>query len=153
MRTTKGPVKMSISWHRDNKFLSFYQLLMILLFCCCCSVAKSCLTLCGPVNCSMPSSSVLHCFPVFAQIHVHWIDDAISHLILCCPLLLLSLIFPSIRVFSNEFAAPTRWSKYWSFNFSNSLPNEYSGLMSFRIDLFDLLAVQGALKSLLQHND
>ena len=73
-----------------------------------------------------------------------------NHLILCRPLLLPS-IFPSIRVFSNE-SLPIRWPKYWSFTFSNSPSNEYSGLISFRIDWFDLLAVQGMLKSLLQHH-
>ena len=74
-----------------------------------------------------------------------------NHLILCCPLLLLPSIFPSIRVFSNELALHIRWPKYWSFSFSNSPSNECSGLISFRIDWFDLLAVQGTLKSLLQH--
>ena len=75
-----------------------------------------------------------------------------SHLILYCPLLLLPLIFPSIRVFSNESALHIRWPKYWSFNFSISSSNEYSGLISFKIDWFYLLAVQGTLKSLLQHH-
>ena len=75
-----------------------------------------------------------------------------NHLILCCPLLFPPSIFPSIRVFSNELALHIRWPKYWSFNFNISLSNEYSGLISFRIDWFDLLAVQGTLKSLLQHH-
>ena len=75
-----------------------------------------------------------------------------NHLILCCPLLLLPSIFPSIRVFSNESAVQTRWPKYWSFSFSFSPSNEYSGLISYKIDWFDLLAVQGILKSLLQHH-
>ena len=75
-----------------------------------------------------------------------------NHLILCRPLLLLPSIFPSIRVFSNESVLPIRWPKYWSFSFSISLSNEYAGLISFRMDLLDLLAVQGALKSLLQHH-
>ena len=75
-----------------------------------------------------------------------------SHLILCHPLLLLPSIFPSIRVFSNESALHIRWLKYWSFSFSISPSNDYSGLISFRIDSFDLLAVQGTLKSLLQHH-
>ena len=74
-----------------------------------------------------------------------------NHLILCCPLLLPS-IFPSIRVFSNESALGIRWPKYWSFSFSISPSNEYSGLISFRMDWLDLLAVQGTLKSLLQHH-
>jgi len=75
-----------------------------------------------------------------------------NHLILCCPLLLLPSIFPSIRVFSNELALPIRWSNYWSFSFRNSPSNEYSGLISFMIDWLDLLSVQGTLKSLLQHD-
>ena len=75
-----------------------------------------------------------------------------SHLILCHPLLLPPSIFPSIRVFSNESVLPIRWPKYWSFSFSISLSNEYSGLISFRMDWLDLLAVQGTLKSFLQHH-
>ena len=75
-----------------------------------------------------------------------------NHLILCCPLLLLPSIFPSIRVFSNESALRMRWPKYWSFSFSISPSNEHSGLISFRMDWLDLLAVQGTLKSLLQHH-
>ena len=76
-----------------------------------------------------------------------------NHLILCHPLLLLPSIFPIIRVFSNESALPIKWPKYWSFSFNISLFNEYSGSISFRVDLFDLLAVQGTLKSLLQHHN
>ena len=87
-----------------------------------------------------------------AQTHVHWVGDAIHNLIFCHPLLLLPSIFPSIRVFSNESDLRIRWPKYWSFSFSISPSNEYSGLFSFRIDWFDLLAVQGTLKSLLQHH-
>ena len=75
-----------------------------------------------------------------------------NHLILCHPLLLLPLIFPSIRVFSNESALCIRWPKYWSFSLNISPSNEYSGLISFRMDWLDLLAVQGTLKSLLQHH-
>ena len=75
-----------------------------------------------------------------------------NRFILCCPLLLLPSIFPSIRVFSNELALPIRWPKYWSFSFSISPFNEYSGLISFRVDWFNLLAVQGTCKSLLQHH-
>ena len=75
-----------------------------------------------------------------------------NHLILCCPLLLMPSISPSIRGFSNESALPIRWPKYWSFSFSISPSNEYSGLISFRIDWFDLLVIQGTLKSLLQHH-
>ena len=75
-----------------------------------------------------------------------------NHLILCCPLLLLSANFPSIRVFSNEPALHTRWPKYWSFSFSINSSKQYLGLISFKIDWFDLLAAQGALKSLLQNH-
>ena len=75
-----------------------------------------------------------------------------NHFILCHPLLLLSSIFPSIRVFSNESALRIRWPKYWSFSFSVSPSNEHPGLISFRIDWLDLLAIQGTLKSLLQHH-
>ena len=77
----------------------------------------------------------------------------INHFILCHPLLLLPSIFPSIRVFSNELALHVRWRKYWNFSFSISPSSEWSGLISFRIDWFDLLAVQGTLKSLLQHHN
>ena len=76
-----------------------------------------------------------------------------NHLILCCPLLLLPLIFLSIRVFTNESLPRIRWPKFWSFNFSISPSNEYSRLISFRMDWLDLLAVQGTLKSLLQHHN
>ena len=75
-----------------------------------------------------------------------------NHLILCCPLLFLPSIFPSIEIFSNELAVRIGWSKYWSFSFSLSPSNEYSGLISLKIDRFDLLAVEGTLKSLLQHH-
>ena len=75
-----------------------------------------------------------------------------NHLILCCPLLLLPSVFPSIKVFSNESGLHIKWLKYWSFSFSISPSNEYSGLISFRIDWFDLFRVQGTLKSLLQHH-
>ena len=75
-----------------------------------------------------------------------------NHLIICCPLLLLPSVFPSIRLFSNESVLHIRWTKYWSFSFSISPSNDYSGLISFRIDWLDLLAVQRTLKSLLQHH-
>ena len=114
------------------------------------SVAQSCLTLCDPMNCSMPGLPVHHQLPQFTQTHVHWVDDAIqpSH-----PLLSPSLasVFPSIRVFSNELALCIR-PKYWSFSFSISPFNEYSGLISFTMGWFDLLPVQGTLKSFLQHH-
>ena len=112
--------------------------------CCSCSVAKSCLTLCDPMDCSTSGFPVLHYLPEFAQIHVHWV--------LCCPLLLLPSIFPTIRVFSNELVLRIRWPKYWSFSFTINPSNEHSGLISFRIGWFDLFAVQGTLKSLLQQH-
>ena len=114
------------------------------------SVAQSCLTLCDPMDCSTPGHPVHHQLPEFNQTHVHWVVMWSSYLILCCPLLLPPSIFPSIRVFSNESALHIRWPKYWSFSFSISPSNEYSGLISFRMDWLDLLAVQGTLKSLLQ---
>ena len=118
----------------------------------CYSAAKSCLTLCNPMDSTMPDFPVLHCLPGFAQTHVIESVMSSNHLILCCHLLLLPSIFLSIRGFSNELALCIRWSKYWSFSFSISPSNEYSGLISFRMDWFDLLAIQGTLKSLLQHH-
>ena len=93
----------------------------------------------------MPHFPVLHYLPEFAQIHVHWVGDA-KYLILCCPLLLLPSVFPIIRVFSNESAPHIRWPKYWNSSFSISPFNEYSGLISFRNDWFDL-AVQGTFRN------
>ena len=116
------------------------------------SVTQLCLTLCDPMDCSTPV------FPVHLQLpellKLMSINSVMpsNHFILCRPLLLLTSIFPSIRVFSNESDLRIRWPKYWSFSFSISPSNEYSGLISFRIDWLDLLAVQGTLKSLLQHH-
>ena len=101
----------------------------------------------------MSGLPVLHYLLEFAQTHVHWVGELSNHLILCHSLLLfLPSIFSSTRVFSNELALHIRWPKYFSFSFSISPCNEYSGVISFRIDWFDLLAVQGTLKSLLQHH-
>ena len=99
------------------------------------------------MNCSTPGLPVHHQPPEFTQTHVHRVSDAIlpSHP-LSSPLLLLLSIFPSIRVFSNELAIYIRWPKYWSFSFSISPSNEYSGLISFRMDWLDLLAVQETLR-------
>ena len=108
------------------------------------SVIQSCLTVCDLTDYSMPRFPVHHQLPELTQ--------AYNNLSLCCPLLLPPSIFPSIRVFSNESALCFRWPKYWSFSFSISSSNEYSGLISFRMDWLDLLAVQGTLKSLLQHH-
>ena len=115
----------------------------------CCSVTKLCRTLWDPMDCSTPGFPVLHYLPDFAQAHVHWVSNAIQSSHPLSLLLLLPSIFPSLRVFSNELALHIRWPKYWSLNISPS--NEYSGLNSFKIDWFDLLAVQGTLKDLLQH--
>ena len=116
------------------------------------SVAQSCLTLCDPMNGSTPGLPVYHHLPEFAQTHIHRVRDAISHLILCRPLLLLLPIPPSIIVFSKESTLRMRWPKYWSFSFSIIPSKEIPGLISFRMDWLDLLAVQGTLKSLLQHH-
>ena len=116
---------------------------------CCCSVTKVCPILCNPLECSTPSFPVLHYLPEFAQTLSIESPMPANHLI-CCSFLLLPSIFPSIRVFSNEVALPIRGPKYWRFSISPS--NEYSGLISFRIDWFDLPAVKGTLKSLLQHD-
>ena len=104
------------------------------------------------MDCSTPGLLVPHHLLEFAQVHVHYISTCnvpSSHLIFCCPLLLLPSVFPTIRVFSNELALHIRWPKYWCFSISPS--NEYSGIIFFRTDWFDL-AVQGTLKSLLQHH-
>ena len=116
------------------------------------SVAQSCPTLCDPMNCSTPGLPVHHQLPEFTETQVHRVSDAISHLILCRPLLLLPPIPLSIRVFSNESALCMRWPKYWNFSFSISPSSKHPGLISFRMDWLDLLAVQGTLKSLLQHH-
>ena len=117
------------------------------------------------VSCSVVSDSlrpresqharlpVHHKLPELSQTHVHWWVMPSNHLILCHPLLLPPSIFPSIRVFTNESALPIRWPKCWSFSLSISPSNEYSGLISFRIDWFDLLAVQRTLRTLLQHHN
>ena len=116
------------------------------------SVAQSCPTLCNPMNRSTPGLHVHHQIPEFTQTHVHRVGDTIqpSHPLL--RLLLLTSIFPRIRVFSKESALCIRWPKDWSFCCSIGPSNEYSGLISFRIDWFDLFAVQGILKRLLQHH-
>ena len=114
------------------------------------SVAQWCPTHCNPMNQSKPGLPVHHQLPESTQTVESVIPS--NHLILCHPLLHLPSIFPSTQVFSNESALRIRWPKYWSFSFSISPFNEYSGLISFRKDWLDLLAVQGTLKSLLQHH-
>ena len=121
--------------------------------CCYCSVTKSCLTVCAPCTlvCKTPLSSTI------SQSLLKFMSIASvmpsNYLILCRSLLLAPSVFPSIRVFSNESVLCIRWPKYWTFSFSISPSNEYSGLISFRMDWLDLLAVQGTLKSLLQHHN
>jgi len=116
------------------------------------SVTQSCLTLCNPMDCSMPGFPVHHQLPGLTQTFVHWVGNVIQ------PSHPLSSPSPptfnlsSIRVFSKNSVLCTRWPKYWSFTFSISPSKEYSGLISLRIDLLNLLAVQGTLKSLLQHH-
>ena len=116
------------------------------------SVAQSCPTLCDPVDCSTPGFPVHHNSQSLLKLMSIMSMMPSNHLIFCHPLLLPPSIFPSIRVFSNKSVLHIRWPKYWSFSFSIILSNEYSGLISFRIDWLDLLAVQGTLKSLLQHH-
>ena len=114
-----------------------------------CSVAKSCLTLCNPMDYSTPGLPVCHQLPEFTQTHVHWVNDAIQP---SCPFLVPPSIFPSIRVFSNESALRISGQSI-GVSATTSVPfNEHPGLISFRRDWLDLLAVQGTLKSLLQHH-
>ena len=107
---------------------------------------------CNPMNRSTTGPPVYHQLLESTQTMSIELVMPSNHLILCCPLLLLPSIFPSIRVFSNESALHIRWPKYWSFSFSISPSSEHPGLISFRMDWLDLLAVQGTLKSLLQHH-
>ena len=116
-----------------------------LLHCCCCSVAKPCLTLCDPMDWAPQASlSFIISWSLLRLTSIELVMPS-NHLILCCPLLLMPSIPPSNRVFYNESAFPIRWPKFWSFSISHS--NKYSGLISFRIDCFDFLAVQVTLKS------
>ena len=112
------------------------------------SGTQSCLTLCNPINHSTAQNNS------WSLPKLMFIESVMpsSHLILCCPLLLQPPIPPSIRVFSNESTLRMRWPKYWSFSFSISPSNKHPGLISFRMDWLDLLAVQGTLKTLLQHH-
>ena len=105
-----------------------------------------------PYGLSMPGFSVLHYLPEFAQTHVHWVGDAIQPSYPLSSPSPPASVSPSIRLFSNKLAFYIKWPKYWSFSFSISSLNEYSGLISFRMDWLDLLAVQGTLKSLLQQH-
>ena len=115
------------------------------------SVTQLCPTLCSPMDYSMPGLSITNSQNLLKLMSIKLVMLS-NHLVLCHPLLLPPSVFPSIRVFSNESVLHIRWPKYWSFSFSNSPSNEYSGLISFRMDWLDLLTVQGTLKSLLQHH-
>ena len=116
------------------------------------SVSQSCPTLCDPMNRSMPGLPVItNSRSPPKPMCIESVMPS-NQLILCCPLFLLPSVFPSIRVFSNESALLIRWPKYWSFSFNISPSNEHPGPISFRMDRLDLLAVQGMLKSLLQHH-
>ena len=110
------------------------------------SVAQVCLTFCNSMDCSTPGFPVYHQLSGLAQTHVHWSVMPSNHLILCCALLLLS-IFPRIRVFSNELVLRIRWPKYWSYSFNISHSNEYSGLISFRIDWLGLCSPKDSQES------
>ena len=129
---------MRFSWNKTEREVQFS------------SVTQSYPTLFDPMNRSMSGLPVHHQLPESTQTHELVMPP--NQLILCHPLLLLPSIFPSIRVFSNELALHIRWPKYWSFTSNISPSNEHPGLISFRLDWLDLLAVQGTLKSLLQHH-
>ena len=123
-----------ISLHAEIEFLQLFS-----------SVAQSCLTLCEPWTVAHQASlSITISWSLLELMSIKSVMSS-NHLILCCPLILLPSIFPSIRVFSNELALHIRWPKYWSFSFSISPSKEYSGLISFRIDWLDLFDVQGTL--------
>ena len=116
------------------------------------SVAQSCLTLCDPMNHSTPGLAVHHQLPSLPKLMCIESVMPSNHLILCHPLLLLPPVPPSIRVFSSESALRMRWPEFWSFSLNISPSNEHPGLVSFRMDWLDLLAVQETLKSLFQHH-
>ena len=142
--------KIEFPYRRDPYLIIFTILVScFILFC---SVDQSCPTLCHLVDYSTPGFSVFHHLLELDLTHMYWFSDAIQPCILCHSLLLLPSIFPSIRVFSNELVPWIRGPRYWSFSFSVSVTNGYSVLISFWMDWLDLLAVQGILKSLLQHH-
>ena len=134
MQTNLGRISCLISW----TCAWFWWLTF-----CCSSVAQSCPTLCNPMDCSTPGFPVLHHLLELAQTYVHWVSDAVQ---LSHPLLFPSppAFFPRIRVFSNKSVLCIRWSKYWSFSFSNSPCNEYSGLISFKINPCSLAYPSGS---------
>ena len=137
------------------KEMGMLMALMVVMFSvslCHCPATKLCLILCDLMNCSHQASlSFTISWSLLKPLSIESVMPS-NHLILCRPLLLLPSTFPSIRVFADDSVLCVRWPAYWSFSFSISPSSEYSGLISFRIDRFDLLAVQGTLKSLLQHH-
>ena len=124
-------------------FFFFKMIPSTFIICYCCSVTQLCLTLCNPGNCSMPGLPVFQYLPEFVQTHVYWIGEDIQPTHPLLPPSPLASVFPSIMVFSNESSLRIRWPKDWSFSFSISPSNEYSGLISFRMGWLDLLTVQG----------
>ena len=131
---------------------SNYKVKVFMILCCCCSVTQSVQLFAAPWTAARQASlSITDSRSPPKPMSIVSVMPS-NHLILCRPLLLLPLIFPSIRVFSNESALHIRWPKYWSFSFNTSPSNEHPGLISFTMDLLDLLAVHGTLKSLLQHH-
>ena len=133
---------MSLKYPMDNKANIIFS-----------SVTQSCLTLCDPMDCSTLQASLpfINSCSLLKLVSIRSVLPS-NQSILCSPLLLLPSVFPSIKVFSNESFLHIRWPNYWSFSFSISPFNEQSGLICFRIDWFDILAVQGTLKNLLQHH-
>ena len=142
---------MEVEWNNIYSSFNVYFLKIYNIFWSVSSVAQLFWTLYNSMDCSTPDFPVHHQLPELAQIHVHQVCDAIQPSHPLSPLLLPS-IFPSIRVFSNESVLRIRWPKYWNFSFSIRPSNEYSGLISFRMDWLDLLAIQGTLKSVHQHH-
>ena len=137
-------------WGLHSHDLNICQRPHLLRDCCCYSVAQPCLSLCDPMNCSMPGFPVLHYLPKYVQTHVHWVNDTIQSSHLLSPHSPPVLNVSQHQSLSHELSLHIRWPKYWSFSFSSSPWNEYSGLISFRIDWFDLRAVQGTFRSLFQ---
>ena len=141
-----------MKWSHPSKSISIYLSLIIISSSLFSSVSQSCLTLCNTWTAAYQASlSITNSQSLLKLMSIELVMPS-NHLILCHPLLLQPSIFPSIGVFFNESVLPIRWPKYWSFSFSISPSNEYSGLISFRMDWLNLLAVQGTFKSLLQHH-
>ena len=138
-----------------QKTINIWSQAKISVYLCFCgySVIKWCLTLCNFKDYITPGSPVLHYHLELLRFMSTESVMLSNHLIICHPFLHLPSIFPSIRVFSSELALHSRWPKYWSFSFNNSPSNEYLALISFKTDWFELLAVQGTLKSFLQHHN